>query len=183
MKIIDPSFEIQDDLDNSSIAVRLEACNRICYKSEEKITEDSAIPFVRRIAEHGQHGHNSVMEMAAVSFRVSCHPDHVLELLSCQPKYLVIDRTDDGMLVSGSIRTFRELYGAHPHNQLVNDLVTVLAEKEPHLFDELFDPANALEMDPQVRVTKLSLAEVDALPHDQRVRHRFVGVKFIVNRA
>ena len=46
MKIVDPYFEFQDDLDRSSLAVRLEAGGRICYKSEDQITEDSAIPFV-----------------------------------------------------------------------------------------------------------------------------------------
>ncbi|MFW2368780.1 MAG: FAD-dependent thymidylate synthase [Desulforhopalus sp.] len=180
MKIIEPSFEIQDNLDSSSIAVRLEACGRVCYKSEDKITEDSAIPFVTRIAEHG---HNSVLEMAVASFRVICHPDHVLELLSAQPKYLVIDRVDNGMIVTGSIRAFRELYKAHPHNQLVNDLVTVFAEKETSLFLNIFDPESALEKDPQVRIEKISLQEVENLPHELRSRHRFVSVKFIVNRA
>jgi thymidylate synthase (FAD) len=180
MKILEPSFEIQDALDNSSIAVRLEACGRVCYKSEDQITEDSAIPFVTRIAEHGQ---NSVLEMAVVSFKVTCHADHALELLSCQTKFLVIDRVDTGMLVTGSIRTFRELYVAHPHNQLVNELVTVLADKEPHLFQKVFDPDKGLQQDPEVGIKKLSLQEVDELPAELKLRHRFVSVKFIVNRA
>lgn len=180
MKIVEPTFEIQDDLDNSSIPVRLEACGRVCYKSEEMITDSSAIPFVQRVAEHG---HNSVLEMAVVSFRVICHPDHVLELLSCQPKYLVIDRIDNGMLVTGSIRAFRELYTCHPHNQLVNDLVSVIAEKEPCLFENIFDASKALERDPQVNVTKLSLQEIDKIEPELRLRHRFVSVKFISNRA
>lgn len=180
MKIIEPSFQIQDSLDNASIAIRLEDCGRICYKSEDKITEDSAIPFVKRIA---AHGHNSVLEMAVVTYKVTCHPDHVLELLSCQPKFLEVDRIDNGMLVTGSIRTFRELYVKYPHNQLVNDLVTSLAGKEPDLFDNIFIPEKALETDPQVGVQKLSLADVEKLDDELKVRHRYIGVKFFVNRA
>ncbi|MCP3888243.1 MAG: FAD-dependent thymidylate synthase [Desulfobulbaceae bacterium] len=180
MKIIEPSFEIQDDLDNSSIAIRLEECGRVCYKSEDKISLDSAIPFVIKIAEHG---HNSVLEMAVVTFQVTCHPDHVLELLSCQPKYLEIDRVDNGMLVTGSIRTFRELYVNHPHNQLVNDLVAGLAAKEPHLFEKIFDADKAIEADPQVSIKKMSLAEVEALPQELKIRHRYLSVRFFVNRA
>jgi thymidylate synthase (FAD) len=76
MRIIDPAFEILDRLDEEPMAVRLEACGRVCYKSEEKITEESAIPFVKKIA---AHGHNSVLEMATATYRVICHPDHVLE--------------------------------------------------------------------------------------------------------
>lgn len=180
MKIIEPSFEIQDDLDKSSITIRLEECGRVCYKSEDQISEDSAVPFVTRIA---AHGHNSVLEMAVVTFKVTCHPDHVLELLSCQPKYLEISRIDNGMLVTGSIRTFRELYVRHPHNQLVNDLVSKLAGKEPHLFENIFDPEKAMVADPQVNVKKLSLAEVEALSDELKLIHRYVGVKFFVNRA
>jgi thymidylate synthase (FAD) len=180
MKIIEPSFEIQDDLDTSSVAVRLEACGRVCYKSEDATTEDSAIPFLSRIV---THGHDSVLEMAVVSFAVTCHPDHVLELLSCQPKFLVIDRVNNGMLVTGSIRAFRDLYKIHFNNQLVNDLVSMLAAKEPYLFENIFDSAKARERDPQVGIKKLSLQEVDNLPADLVLRHRFVRVRFIVNRA
>ena len=180
MIIVEPSFEIQEDLDRQGIAVRLETCGRVCYKSEDKITEDSAVPFVQNLAEHG---HNSVLEMAVVTFTLTCHPDYVLELLSCQPKYLVVDRTDTGMVVTGSIRAFRELYKAHPNNKLVNGMVARLAEREPYLFLNLFDSKDRLADDPQLKITKLSLAEVDALPSALHLRHRFVGVRFIINRA
>ena len=54
MRVIEPSFEILDEYDRAPLLARLEACGRICYKSEEKITADSAFPFVQKIAEHGQ---------------------------------------------------------------------------------------------------------------------------------
>lgn len=180
MIIVEPTYEIQHDLDKASIAVRLEACGRVCYKSEDKITGDSAIPFVTRIA---AHGHNSVLEMAAVTFEVTCHVDHVLELLSSHPKYLIVDRTDNGMLVTGTIRAFRELYVAHPQNQLVNDLLYVLAGKEPYLFENIFSTSHCLDPDPAVGIRKLPLAAVDQLPVELRRRHRYVGVRFVVNRA
>jgi len=180
MKIIEASFEIQDDLDHSSLASRIELCGRVCYKSEGKITEDSAIPFVTRVA---AHGHNSVLEMAVVSFQISCHPDHVLEFLSCQPKFFIIDRSDQGLLLTGSIRSFRELYGQHPDNQVINDLLTVLAAKEPFLFEGVFEQKNALALDPQIVIKKIGLDEVENLPEKLLRRHRFVGVKFVVNRA
>lgn len=180
MKIISPYFEIQDDLDRSSLAVRLEACGRVCYKSEDKITEESAIPFVTKIS---AHGHNSLLEMAVATLRVSCHPDHVLEFLSCEPKFLVVDRTDQGIIVTGSIRAFRELYNSYPYNQVINDLLSVLAAKEPFLFEGVFDQKKCMEKDQQIYIEKLSLKDVEAFPSDLLLRHRFVGVKFIVNRA
>jgi len=180
MKIVDPYFEFQDDLDRSSLAVRLEACGRICYKSEDQITEDSAIPFITKIA---THGHNTVLETVAVSFKLKCDYGHVTELLSCQPKYLIVDRTIGGMLVTGSIRSFRELYGAYPENQVVSDLVSVLVAKEPFLFQDIFVAEKALEVNPEIEIAKMSLNEVDELPMDLLMRHRYVGVKFVVNRA
>ena len=68
MKIIPPSYEILDSLDHQSLAVRIEYSGRICYKSEDQINQDSAIPFVRKMAEHG---HNSVLEMGVVTLRIS----------------------------------------------------------------------------------------------------------------
>lgn len=180
MIIVEPSFEIQDHLDSVSIAARLEACGRVCYKSEDKITGDSALPFVTRIA---AHGHNSVLEMAVVSFRLRCRPHHLEELLACQPKYLVVDRIDDGVLITGSIRAFRELYGSFPHNRLISSLTATLAEELPYLFAGLFERSTAVAPDGEVVITRLGLEDVDQLPDPLRKRHRFVSVKFIVNRA
>lgn len=180
MKIVDPSFEIQDDLDRSSLAVRLEACGRICYKSEDKITEDSAVPFVRKIA---VHGHNSVLEMAVATLEISCRPERLYELYDCQPKFFIIDRTVSGCIITGSIRAFRELSTQYADNQFINDMLFVLVKRTPYLFDGVFDPGLALKPDPAIGVRKVSLSEVESMPEDLLFRHRYVGVKFIVNRA
>ena len=63
MKVINPSARIMDELEDMALAQRIEACGRICYKSEDKITDDSAAAFVAGIM---RHGHNSVMEMASI---------------------------------------------------------------------------------------------------------------------
>jgi thymidylate synthase (FAD) len=180
MRVIDPSFEIQEALDTAPMAERLEACGRICYKSEDKITPESAVPFVQKIA---AHGHNSVLEMAVGTFRVNCHPDHVLEFYACQPKYFITDRIDTGILITGSIRAFREIYAKYSDNQVVNDLMIELYGRYPYLFDSVFDPDNAMEKDQYIGIEKLSLEEVEDLPPEFFARHRYVGVKFIVNRA
>lgn len=46
MKIIKPGFEFITPINGSVILKRLEECGRVCYKSEGKITDDSA-PEVR----------------------------------------------------------------------------------------------------------------------------------------
>ena len=181
MHIIDPSFRILDDLDQASLAVRIEYCGRICYKSEHRIDPESAIPFVRKMAEHG---HNSVLEMGVVTLLVECaSPEPVAALFFCQPKFLQIDRlAADRLLVSGSVRAFREMLGNHPDDLVSRAIARFLARRHPYFFEGLL-PAPDASAAAGITVTKVPLAEVERLPVDQRTRHRHLAVKFIVNRA
>ena len=45
----------------------IEQAGRVCYKSEEKITNDSAVKFVRGVT---RRGHHSVIEHASATFRI-----------------------------------------------------------------------------------------------------------------
>jgi thymidylate synthase (FAD) len=180
MKVIDPYFQIQDDLDRKGFAVRLEECGRICYKSEELISKDSALPFVKKIA---AHGHNSVMEMAVATLQVQCNLAHTTALLNCQPKFLIIDQRDDGLLITGSIRSFRELYACCPDNQIIYGITGFLGNRHPYLFEGVWSAGAAQETEDVLPVKKFTLEEVEKLPDNLLLRHRYVGVKFVVNRA
>jgi len=178
MIVVDPGYEIQDELDQASLVIRLEACGRICYKSEEKITKDSAMPFVQKIADHG---HNSVMEMAVVTLAVTCSDEQLNALLAIEPKYLFIDKSGDELLVTGSIRTFRELYMRAADVALVQAMVAFQVENHGYLFESVWDGGN--NAGSGITVRKLDLEEVDKLPPELLLRHRYVGVMFTVNRA
>ena len=69
MKIIEPSFEILDDINGKETLKKIELAARTCYKSEDKITDDSAEKFVRN---HIQRGHESALEHEKVSVRIIC---------------------------------------------------------------------------------------------------------------
>lgn len=66
MKIIEPWVEILDHLDGNEILKKLELCGRVCYKSEDKITDDSAEQFVRALI---KLGHESVLEHVAITVK------------------------------------------------------------------------------------------------------------------
>lgn len=70
MKIVDASYEILPlygkPLDGMEVLRAIEAAGRTCYKSEDKITEDSAEAFVRNII---RRGHESVLEHMSFSVR------------------------------------------------------------------------------------------------------------------
>jgi thymidylate synthase (FAD) len=181
MKVIPASFEIQDDLDRQSLAVRIEACGRICYKSEEKISGDSATPFIKAIL---KHGHNSVTEMGVITLRLDFDPESLAhKFMARQPRFLQIDRPGKGqMLITGSVRAYRELFREYPSDKLIKAMVGFLGERYPLFFDDLTPPHGWM---PQtgVEIDKLSLQQVEKLPAELQARHRYVGVKFITNRA
>ena len=68
MKLISPSFEIwKQDSDIEGIYKQIELAGRTCYKSEDKITEDSAKGFVERMI---KSGHGAMLEHGTVYLKV-----------------------------------------------------------------------------------------------------------------
>lgn len=181
MRVIPPSFAIQDDLDQQSLAVRIEACGRVCYKSEDKISESSAEPFVRGII---KRGHNSVLEMAVLSLRVLVDSESIVtRFLEAMPKFLFIDRIEKrNYLITGSVRAFREFYRSNPQVKLAKAITAFLCRRHPLFFEDLAPKRGWVEQE-GISITKVSLAEVEKLGADLLAKHRYLGVKFIVNRA
>lgn len=69
MRIISTSFEILDEIDGEKILKRIEKIGRICYKSEDKITESSAKEFIKKLL---KRGHESVIEHEKISVKIIC---------------------------------------------------------------------------------------------------------------
>lgn len=65
MKIVEPSATLEWITPNALQII--ESAGRICYKSEDKITQDSADDFVAKII---SRGHEAVIEHACASFRI-----------------------------------------------------------------------------------------------------------------
>lgn len=64
MKLIKPSFEIWEQPTGlEGVYRQIEKVGRVCYKSEDKITEDSAKPFVDRMI---KSGHGAMLEHGTV---------------------------------------------------------------------------------------------------------------------
>lgn len=69
MKIIKPYFVIEDKVDGKQILKNLERYGRTCYKSEDKITADSAAAFIKMLL---KSGHESVIEHEKITVRIIC---------------------------------------------------------------------------------------------------------------
>ena len=72
MKLIKPSFEILDQQPGlEGIYKQIELAGRTCYKSEDKITEDSAKGFVERMV---KSGHGAMLEHGTVYLFIPFSP-------------------------------------------------------------------------------------------------------------
>lgn len=69
MRIVNPSVEILDEIDGDEILKKIERIGRVCYKSEDRITEESSKKFINSII---RSGHESVIEHEKVSVRIVC---------------------------------------------------------------------------------------------------------------
>lgn len=68
MKLIDPSYEILEQQDGlNGVYKQIELAGRTCYKSEDKITDESAESFVQRMIDSG---HTAMLEHGTVYFYI-----------------------------------------------------------------------------------------------------------------
>lgn len=189
MKIIPASATIiEDDLAKLTLPERIEQCGRICYKSEGKIKPGSAEPFCEKVI---KQGHNSVLEMATVTCMVKADhiPDFFALFLSIEEaKFLKISvSSEDTLLVTGSVRTFRDLYSneqAFEHSEIVRCLYRKINFMDGHPIRKHNQPLNTW-----IKLNTVSILEDSdwelILATDPLVyaKHRHAAVKFIVNRA
>lgn len=69
MKIIKPYYEILSKIDGKELLKNIERAGRTCYKSEDKITDESAEKFISMLI---QRGHESVLEHEKLSILFVC---------------------------------------------------------------------------------------------------------------
>lgn len=103
------------------ICTHIERCGRTCYKSENLITNETAIPFISGIL---KSGHESVIEHANVIFSM---PDNVanhsiLEMRDIRGLNISLEL--GCIVVSGNIRAFRDMarqYDVHDFLLLIGN--------------------------------------------------------------
>ena len=66
MRVLKAGYEIIDELNGAEILKKLEKIARVCYKSEEKITQGSAERMVRALI---KNGHEAMLEHYSFSVK------------------------------------------------------------------------------------------------------------------
>ncbi len=69
MKIVDASYEILTDIDEMDVLRHIERIGRVCYKSEDRITDDSCVAFVKMLIDRG---HEAMIEHYSFSVKFIC---------------------------------------------------------------------------------------------------------------
>lgn len=177
MKIINAQASVL--VENDPIK-KIEKCGRVCYKSEDKITEDSAEKFVANII---KRGHEAVLEHASFIFQVSyiLYEDLRDKVMFVENRYSVkmyLRFTDsDGYIVSGNVRAWRDFFcfaGVPPY---MNDFV----EDNPILF-----PESKSDFPSNLKRGKWSIRQIstnELVSTYQRLVHEDISVKFICDRG
>ena len=82
MKLIKPNFEIiTQNSNNDGMLKHIELCGRVCYKSEDKIKDNTAAIFVNGLI---KSGHTSVLEHGTVYLHIK---DKVYNVIPLYEKY------------------------------------------------------------------------------------------------
>lgn len=107
MKIIQPSHEILKVDENPLLTI--EHAGRLCYKSEENITEASAEKFVNNLIDHS---HFAMLEHATIYLMLNSimYKSFHDAVTAADTKYLVMTPSAfNGAIVSGNVRAWFEL--------------------------------------------------------------------------
>ena len=175
MKIINAQASVL--VENDPIK-KIEKCGRVCYKSEDKITEDSAGKFVANII---NRGHEAVLEHASFIFKVSRSvyedlKDIVMFVENRYPVKMYLRFTDsEGYIVSGNVRAWRDFF----HFEGVPPYMDDFVESNPILFPEFKRVSSSSFREGPVRQISVN----DLVSAYQRLVHEDVSVKFICDRG
>ena len=188
MKIIDASYEILDRR-GMSLEEKIEHAGRLAYKSEDKITKDSAIPFCKKIIgknKYPESGHFPVLEFANIHLSIfgGVKLFQTLTLNLNTTKYVTIHRGRDHVHISGTVRAFKECLNFATTESC--NIAAYLYKVSPTLFPEFSDLNDRHISDVISMYNRKGLENHFVLYGDNELslkRHFMVGVKFICNRA
>lgn len=174
MKIIKPSYEILNRCE-LSLEEKIEHCGRVAYKSEDKVAPESAKPFVDKII---NSGHFPVIEFACIHLHVKCNNKEFIDFYkNGKYKYLSITTVDDGFIISGTVRAFKE---AITNRTVVGECIGSVLYDISFLFMEFkqFRKSNWIKIE-EIPVDDI----IGILSTQETLKHIMVAVKFIHNRA
>lgn len=200
MKVVQPGFElleIPEPYDRLGVLKHLERIGRICYKSEEKITDDSCIKFIENIR---NRKHWAMLEHYIFTFSVPKwvydditdrrwltidNPDYIHAIQFIRTSYWP-DAPDQSYryLVSGSATAFNYLWGCQCLLPLpTTGIPTLCRTLSKYIPEIMMVPGNhnSYQCDDSIRF--ITTGEMKKMPERIRLIHDFRSVIFTVDRG
>ena len=186
MKIVRPSVEImRTGLETEMILPEqfIEKVGRTCYKSEDKITDDSAAKFVGNLI---KRGHEAMIEHWNLIFDAThnCYQDILSDWEGfltdgvVRP-YLRFTDINYTYVISGNVRAWRDFVRAHiTYTGCVPIYLHGIIRNYPLFFPEFQDYVPAI-----ISNHILIPVAVSDLSNDERKIHQNVTMKFVCDRG
>lgn len=176
MRLVKPSVEIFDEVSQDGILKHLERIARGCYKSEDRITEDSASDFISGIV---RRGHEAMIEHYHFVFGVKKR-GLMESLKSLDSEYMkFINITSDG-IISGNARAFKEAFKANTFNYGLELILHNMKKFCPALFQDI--NLSKMEKDEDL-LDFLEPEYINRLTKESRMIHKYITAKFICDRG
>ena len=170
MKIIEQYYQSIKEKDQLKL---IELAGRTCYKSEDKITEDSAKQFVKMLT---KSGHHAMLEFGHACFALpAANTDYIKT--SDYSKYLIASYHLATGLVSGNFRAWLELFKNEQVQYMPTGVLAIgqfLYKKYPEIFPNLGKTSWVRKAEP--------VHEIDMTPEQKKV-HAVRTVRLITNRG
>jgi thymidylate synthase (FAD) len=202
MKFLEASYqfhELPDPYDKLGVLKYLEKIGRVCYKSEDKITDESCVKFIQGIRNRKHWAvlehYIFVMEVPGWIYddiaRLVYHVNTSNPDLAEKIRFIHVSECDDGKkLVSGSATAFNYLWACkyirENPNSGVNSICIRLLDMYPELMyvPDGVDPyePDAIKLS-SATIRFLSRTEVEGLPVGQRLIHDWMSVRIVTDRG
>lgn len=167
MRIIESSFS---ELESLNLYQKIELAGRTCYKSENYITDTSALDFTRRIM---SYNHGSVLEHAYLVFEI-VDQDLYHQIKALNHKFIKLSNINRPLMSLN----FRVLYGLYLEKEKYScfaSLFALMNEKYPDIL-----PYNKVN---DHKFILLDDKEVHALKGKEKDLHLSISIRFICDRG
>ena len=167
MKIVEPFVK---KVEFNTPCKKIEYAGRICYKSQDKITDTSYEKFVASIA---NRGHTSVLEAESITLRIS-RSVYIYgngdKLFNNDFFFITRITTDDSFYVTANIRAFKNLLESENvvSNFMYKDIYALISKKYPVLFgtnDFVSSPTIEIVENPTMKALTRVMDENEAKKH------------------
>lgn len=165
MQVVDQSFF---EINEGNLYKKIELCGRVCYKSEDKITETSAINFVKKIC---VNNHGSVLEHYSLVFEVS--KKYYLELKQANIPFFILSDISK-CIVSFNLRAFVTQYNSKKYLDVLTPIYIYMGEKYPDLFE-------SLNLKSEEKITLID--DFSLLTYKERLIHQRISIKLTTDRG